>query len=210
MSDVILHGYFRSSATWRVRIALAIKGIAYHRKSYALLEGEQRSAAFLAMNPQGLVPALEIDGLVLTQSYAICEYLDETRPEPPLLGTTPAERAQVRAFALAIACDIHPLQNLRVLQAIKADLGSERSRRWAADVNREGLAACAGMIPDDGRLFCFGERPTLADVFLIPQMGNARRYGVDIEWLQLARIEAHCLGLPPFGDSAPDRQPEAG
>lgn len=209
MGDVILHGYFRSSATWRVRIALAIKGIAFQRKSYALLKGEQHSEAYLRMNPQGLVPALEIDGLVLTQSCAICEYLDETRPEPPLLGRTPAERARVRAFALAIACDIHPLQNLRVLQAIKADLGGERSSRWASDVNREGLTACAAMIPDDGRLFCFGDRPTLADVFLIPQMGNARRYGVDIEWPQLARIEAHCLGMPAFAESAPDRQPDA-
>lgn len=209
MHEVTLHGYFRSSATWRVRIALAIKGVAYDRKSYALLDGEQRSEAFLRMNPQGLVPALEIDGRTLTQSYAICEYLDETRPHPPLLGTTPAERAQVRAFALAIACDIHPLQNLKVLQAIRAELGGERARRWASDVNRDGLAACAGLIPDDGRRFCFGDHPSLADVFLIPQMGNARRYGVEIEWPQLARIEAHCLTLPAFAETAPDRQPEA-
>lgn len=209
-AEITVHGFFRSSASWRVRIALALKQIPYAQKTYVLRAGEQRGEAYLRLNPQGLVPTLEIDGLVLTQSLAICEYLDETRPEPPLLAGNAAERARVRAFALAIACDIHPLQNLRILQTIEQELGAERSQRWAVDLNRNGLEACAGLIPDDGRLFCFGDRPSLADICLVPQMGNARRFGVPIVWPQLERIEQHCLTLAAFADTAPHKQPDAG
>lgn len=204
-----LHGFFRSSTSWRVRIALFLKGIAYSQRSYALRAGEQRSPEYLKLNPQGLVPALEIDGVVLTQSLAIIEYLDETRPEPPLLGGTAVERARIRAFALAIACDIHPIQNIGILNRIGAiSAESGQSARWAADTNRRGLEACAALLPDDGRLFCYGDAPSLADICLIPQMGNARRFGVDIVWDNLARIEAHCLSLPAFAESAPERQPD--
>ena len=204
-----LHGFFRSSASWRVRIALALKGIACTQSSYKLRAGEQRSEAFLKLNPQGLVPVLEIDGTALTQSVAIVEYLNEIAPEPPLLGTTPLERAQIRAFALAIACEIHPLQNLKVLNKIEQVTGSsEAGQQWAADINREGLEACAGMLPRGGAPFCFGDRPTLADICLVPQIANARRFSVPITWERIAQIEANCLALPAFADTAPERQPD--
>lgn len=209
MSGAHLHGFFRSSASWRVRIALALKGIAFTQTSYQLRAGQQRSAEFLAINPQGLVPALEIDGAVLTQSLATIEYLDETHPEPPLLGETPLDRARIRAFALAIACEIHPLQNLKVLKRVQALTGSaEAAQAWAAETNRAGLADCAAMLPQHDGPFCFGERPTLADICLVPQMANARRYGVPIAWDRLARIEANCLALPAFADTMPEKQPD--
>ena len=204
-----LHGFFRSSASWRVRIAMALKGIDYAQSTYKLRAGEQRSAAFLRLNPQGLVPALEIDGAVLTQSLAIIEYLDETVAEPPLCGTTPLERARIRAFALAIACETHPLQNLRVLNRIAALTGREEAGQdWAREVNHEGLAACAALLPDADTPFCFGDRPTLADICLVPQLANARRFGVAIAWPRLAAIEANCLALPAFADTAPQTQPD--
>lgn len=205
----ILHGFSRSSASWRVRIALALKGVNYTQQSYMLRKGAQHSSAYLKLNPQGLVPALEIDGMVLTQSLAIIEYLDETRGTPSLFGTTAAEHARIRAFALSIACDIHPIQDLGVLNRIDriCPEGSQ-SLVWAADTNRVGLDACAAMLPDDGRLFCFGDAPSLADICLIPQMANARRFGVEILWDNLARIEAHCLSLPAFALSAPEHQPD--
>ncbi|WP_150295119.1 maleylacetoacetate isomerase [Sphingobium estronivorans] len=207
--NVRLHGFFRSSASWRVRIALALKGLDYSQRSYRLREGEQRQEAYLQLNPQGLVPALEIDDLLLTQSLAIIEYLDETRPGASLLGDSPAERARIRAFSLAIACEIHPLQNIGVLNRIRALTGSaEASASWALDTNRDGLAACAAMLPRDRDRFCFGDRPTIADICLIPQMANARRFGVDIVWDNLAQIETHCLSLPAFADTAPDKQPD--
>jgi maleylpyruvate isomerase len=204
-----LHGFFRSSASWRVRIALALKRIAYTQSSYKLRAGEQRSDAFLQLNPQALVPVLEIDGTVLTQSIAIIEYLDEITPEPPLLGTTPLERARIRAFALAIACEIHPLQNLKVLNRIEQITGSsEAGQQWAADINREGLEACAGILPRVDAPFCFGDQPTLADICIVPQIANARRFGVPIIWERIAKIEANCLALPAFADTAPERQPD--
>jgi maleylpyruvate isomerase len=204
-----LHGFFRSSASWRVRIALALKGIDYSHSFYRLRAGEQRSAAYLALNPQGLVPALEIDGLVLTQSLAIIDYLDERHPEPPLGGASPAERARIRAFTLAIACEIHPVQNLKILQRIEALTGSESAAQdWARDVNHEGLIACAALLPAGGMPFCFGDRPTLADICLIPQMANARRFGAPIDSARLLEIERNCLALPAFADTAPARQPD--
>ena len=209
MKRAVLHGFFRSSASWRLRIALALKGVAYDQKSYKLRPGEQRSEEFLKLNPQGLVPALEIDGLVFTQSLAICEYLDETRPAPSLLGDSAADRARVRAFAQAIACEIHPLQNLKVLLHVEHLLGSDASALWARDVNREGLEACAALLPDDAGAFCYGERPTLADICLVPQMFNARRFGVDIIWPKLERIEKNCLSMTAFSETTPAMQPDA-
>ncbi len=207
-----LHGYFRSSAAYRVRIALNLKGVSYERVSHHLRRGDQRAEAYLALNPQGLVPALELDdGRVLTQSLAVIEWLDETRPEPALLPSDPFRRARVRAFALAIACDIHPVQNLKVLKRLRK-LGHEQEAidEWAAWANREGLAACEKLVFDEPGPFCFGAAPSLADVCLVPQLANARRFGVDVAaYPRLLAAEAACRALPAFADAAPERQPDS-
>jgi maleylpyruvate isomerase len=207
-----LHGYFRSSAAYRVRIALNLKGIAYEQVSHHLRKGEQRAQAYLALNPQGFVPALVLDdGTVLTQSLAIVEWLDETRPAPPLLPSAPLARARVRAFALAIACDVHPVQNLKVLKRLRK-LGHEQDAidEWAAWANREGLAACETLVAAEPGPFCFGGSPTLADICLVPQLANARRFGVDVAaYPRLLAAEAAARALPAFAEAAPERQPDA-
>jgi maleylpyruvate isomerase len=207
-----LHGYFRSTAAWRVRIALGLKGMTAAQVSHHLRKGEQRADAYLRLNPQGLVPALVLDdGRVLTQSLAICEYLDETRPDPPLLPRDPVARAHVRAFAQVIACDVHPVQNLKVLNRLRA-LGhdEEQVNGWAREVIAEGLAACEALIRGEGPgPFCFGGQPTLADICIVPQLFNARRFGVDLVPLpRLLAVEAACLTVPAFADAAPERQPD--
>ncbi|HXF54687.1 MAG TPA: maleylacetoacetate isomerase [Hyphomicrobiaceae bacterium] len=204
-----LHGYFRSSAAYRVRIALNLKGLAVEQVSYHLRNGEQRSPAYLAMNPQGLVPSLELDdGRVLTQSLAIIEWLEEAYPEPPLLPKESLARARVRALALVIAADTHPLQNLKVLLRLKrAGLDAEA---WAREVNLEGLEAANALIEREPGPFCFGASPTLADICLVPQMANARRFSADISKLErILQAEAACNRLAAFQDAAPDRQPDA-
>ncbi|WP_332692245.1 maleylacetoacetate isomerase, partial [Bosea sp. (in: a-proteobacteria)] len=161
-----LHGYFRSSAAWRVRIALNLKGLAVTQVSHHLRHGEQRAPDYLALNPQGLVPVLELDdGSVLTQSLAIIEWLDETYPQTPLLPATPVERARVRAFAQIIACDTHPVQNLKVLNRVR-ELGHDSNAvlAWAAGVNVDGLSACEQLAAKTAGPFCFGETPSLADL----------------------------------------------
>lgn len=207
-----LHGYFRSSAAWRVRIALNLKGVAVTHVSHHLRHGEQRAPAYLALNPQGLVPALELDdGTVLTQSLAIIEWLEETRPEPPLLPKAPLERAQVRAFAEVIACDTHPVQNLKVLNRLRG-LGhdSEAVLAWAAGVNVDGLSACEQLAVNNPGPFCFGAAPSLADICLVPQLGNARRFKIDVaQFPRLLQAEAAALELAAFRDAAPERQPDA-
>lgn len=209
---MILHGYFRSSASWRVRIALGLKGLSAETVSHHLRKGEQRATDFLGLNPQGLVPALVLDnGEVLTQSLAIIEYLDETHPEPALLPKDPLRRAKVRAFAEAIACDLHPVQNLKVLQGLRAGGFSEEAMNaWARQVNAEGLDACEKLLANEDGPFCFGTAPTLADICLVPQLGNARRFGADLSgWTKLLRAEAACRELPAFQAATPDRQPDA-
>ncbi|MBR0826588.1 maleylacetoacetate isomerase [Bradyrhizobium manausense] len=207
-----LHGYFRSSAAYRVRIALNLKGLSAEHLPHHLRKGEQSAPAYLAINPQGLVPALENDaGAILTQSLAIIEWLDETHPAPALLPKDPLRRAKVRAFAQAIACDTHPVQNLKVLSRLRElGLAEEKVTEWAAWVNREGLSACETLIKDEAGPFCFGDAPTLADLCLVPQLGNARRFGVDVSaYPRLLEAEAAAKALPAFVNAAPERQPDA-
>lgn len=207
-----LHGYFRSSASYRVRIALNLKGLQTHHLSHHLRKGEQRAPGYLALNPQGLVPTLIDDGgNVLTQSLAIIEWLDETHPQPPLLPRDPLERARVRAFALAIACDIHPIQNLKILERLRQlQLTGDQVTEWAAWVNREGLVACEGLIADRAGPFCFGASPGLADLCLVPQLANARRFGVRVEeFPRLTAADAAARSLKAFSDAAPERQIDA-
>ncbi len=206
-----LHGYFRSSASWRVRIALNLKGLGAEHLPHHLRRGEQRDPAYLAINPQGLVPTLQDGSAVITQSLAIIEWLDETHPEPPLLPRDPLRRAHVRAFAQALACDVHPVQNLKVLTRLRqSGLPEEQVTDWAAWANREGLSACESLIADQPGPFCFGATPTMADLCLVPQLGNARRFGVEVEaFPRLLQAEAAAKNLKAFADAAPERQPDA-
>jgi maleylpyruvate isomerase len=206
-----LHGYFRSSASYRVRIALNLKGLGAVHLPYHLRKGEQRDPAYLAINPQGLVPTLQDQGAILTQSLAIIEWLDETHPEPPLLPKEPLRRARVRAFAQVLACDTHPVQNLKVLARLRQlGVAEEQVTGWAAWVNNEGLAACEALISGESGPFCFGDAPTLADLCLVPQLGNARRFGVELSiFPRLLRAEAAAKNTKAFADAAPERQPDA-
>lgn len=207
---MILHGYYRSSASYRVRLALSLKGLAYENVSHHLRKGEQRSPDYLALNPQGLVPALVVGDAVLTQSLAICEYLDETHPEPALLPAEPIARAKVRAAAQLIACDIHPIQNLKILNRLRENgLSQDAVTQWARDVIDEGLAAFEQMLPEAASPFCFGDAPGLADIMLIPQLVNARRFGARLECARILEIEANCLALDAFQRARPEVQPDA-
>ena len=210
-----LYDYFRSSAAYRVRIALNLKGLAPEREFVHLRKNFQRSDQYLDINPQGLIPALVADGgEVLTQSLAIIEYLDEVCPAPRLLPAASIERARVRSIALEIACDIHPLNNLRVLLYLKNTLGlsDEQKDGWYRYWVDVGLEATETRIARDsatGR-FCHGEAPTLADICLVPQLANARRMNIDVTpYPTLTRIESACLAVPAFVDAAPARQPDA-
>ena len=207
-----LHGYFRSAAAYRVRIALNLKGLPADHLPHHLRKGEQCAPAFLAINPQGLVPALEADdGAVLTQSLAIIEWLDETYPDPPLLPKDSLRRAKVRAFAQALACDTHPVQNLKVLNRLRQlGLAEEKVTEWAAWINREGLTACEALVAHEAGPFCFSDKPSLADLCLVPQLGNARRFGVDVSiFPRLLKAEAAAKEMKVFTDAAPDRQADA-
>ena len=211
---MILHDYWRSSAAFRVRIALRLKGLEPERRFVHLVRGEQRAPGYRALNPQGFVPMLEDGAVRLTQSLAILEYLEETHPSPPLLPGDPAERAWVRAVALAVACDIHPLNNLRVLQHLKRELGADDGARdrWYAHWIREGLAPVEAMLaarPGPGP-FCLGAEPSMADACLVPQVFNARRYQVPLDPYPLIRsVTEACLALPAFDLAQPSKQPDA-
>lgn len=211
---LLLQGFYRSSAAWRVRIALGLKGIACDHAFRHLRKGEQTSLDYLAKNPQGLVPALEVPGQgVLTQSLAIIEWLEETRPGPALLPADAWGRARVRSMAQAIACDIHPIQNLRVLKYLKQEMGQEQAAidAFAAHWIELGLGALEVRLALEAETgtFCHGETPGLADLCLVPQLGNARRFGVDLTGFRtILRIEAACNALPAFRQAAPDRQPD--
>ena len=211
-----LYTYWRSSAAYRVRIALALKGLEYESVPRHLLRdgGEQRRPDYLAVNPQGLVPALEDDGVIVTQSLAICEYLEERFPEPALLPAAPRDRAAVRAMALAVACDIHPLNNLRVLQYLRSELGQDDAgvARWARHWIASGFEALEQLVArhsGDGR-HCFGSSVTLADVCLVPQVANARRVQLDLApWPRITAVAGHLESLPAFAAARPDAQPDA-
>ena len=207
-----LHGYFRSSASYRVRIALNLKGLKAEQAFHHLRKGEQKAPEYLKLNPQGFVPAfIADDGRVLTQSLAIVEWLDETHPKPPLLPKDAWQRARVRAFAQAIACDTHPLQNIGVLQKLKTlGITEDQTQDWARWANAQGLAACEKLIAAEPGPFCFGAAPTLADICLVPQLANARRFKLDLSpYPRLLQADAAASALPAFQQAAPDKQPDA-
>lgn len=212
---LILHGYFRSSAAYRVRIALALKGLAFTPVSVHLVRGggEQHAAAFKALNPLGLVPVLQHGGLHFSQSLAIIEYLEDTHPAVPLLPSTPALRARARQLALMIACDIHPLNNLRVLGYLASRYPVDQAGKadWMRHWMEVGFAALeAELAAAPSTRFCVGETPTIADCCLVPQVFNARRFDVDLApYPSIARIDAACAELPAFIAAHPARQPDA-
>jgi maleylpyruvate isomerase len=191
---------------------LNLKGLDAEHLAHHLRKGEQCAPDYLAINPQGLVPTLENDqGAILTQSLAIIEWLDETHPEPPLLPKDPLQRGKVRAVAMALACDTHPVQNLKVLARLRQlGLPEEKVTEWAAWANREGLAACETLIGGEAGPFCFGAAPSIADLCLVPQLANARRFGVDVAaYPRLLNAEAAAKQMKAFADAAPDQQADA-
>lgn len=208
---MILHGYWRSGTSYRTRIALNLKGLDYRQAPIDLRTGAQKSDTYLALNPQGLVPALEVDGQVLTQSPAILEWLEDTHPEPALLPKDAAGRAVVRAMAALIGCDVHPLNNLRVLKAIKA-LGADQdaSDQWAQHWIAEGFAALEALVARHGQGWCYGDQPTLADCYLIPQIYSAKRFKADLTpYPHLMAIDEKAQAHPAFQAAHPDQQPDA-
>jgi maleylacetoacetate isomerase len=207
-------GYFRSSSSYRCRIAFNLKGVGYQFQSVHLKNGAQKLPEFTELNPQRLLPVLITDeGEALYQSLAILEWLDETHPTPPLLPSDPVARAKVRAFSQIIACEIHPLQNLRVLSYLRGELGLDEGavNAWLARWLREGLEACEGHLAKEAHEgpFCFGNAPGLADICLVPQVFSAQRFGVDITDLtRVSAINAACQALPEFAAAHPAKQPD--
>jgi maleylacetoacetate isomerase len=210
---VKLYGYFRSSASFRVRIALNLKNLPYEPVFIHLRKSEQRRPEYLEINPTGLVPSLEDDGQVFIQSLAIIEYLDETHPEPPLLPGHPADRARVRALANIVACDIHPIDNLRVLRYLSRNLGQDEAgiQRWFDHWIVEGFNALERIMADDGQTgeFCHGDEPGLADVCLVPQVVNAQRYKLDMTpYPAIRRVFENCMKIDAFDRAHPSKQPD--
>lgn len=210
-----LHGFFRSGTSHRLRIALNLKGLAYEQVAVDLRREQHLSAAYKAINPQQLVPALEVDRRVLIQSPAIIEWLEERHPEPALLPTDPEERQQVRALAAIVGCDIHPVNNRRILEALRQRFGADEAavNDWCGSWIAAGFDAFEALVAAHGRpgAFAFGERPTLADVYLVPQIESARRFQVDLaRWPRLQAIDQACTALEAFRRAAPAAQPDAG
>jgi maleylpyruvate isomerase len=209
---ITLHGYWRSSASYRVRIALGLKGLTYAQLMHDLRTGAQREADFLALAPQGLVPAIEVDGTVLTQSLAIIEWLDEQWPAHPLLPDDPIDRAAVRAMAQIVACDIHPLNNLRVVTALREELGADDAAvsRWIARWIAEGFDALETLVVRHGGQFAYGDTPSLADCCLVPQLYAAERFDVDVtRFPRLLAAAKHARELNAFKQADPALQPDA-
>ena len=209
---MILHGYWRSGAAYRTRIALSLKRQAYETQGVDLRTGAHKSEVFVALNPQGMVPALELDGAVLTQSPAILEWLEETCPAPALLPAASLDRAHVRAMAALIGCDIHPLNNLRVGKALRETFGADQPAidAWAARWILPGFEALEALVTRHGKGWCFGDAPTLADCYLIPQIYSARRFNVPLEaFPRLLAIDTLASQHPAFIAAHPDAQPDA-
>ncbi|KRA84706.1 maleylacetoacetate isomerase [Altererythrobacter sp. Root672] len=209
---ITLHGYWRSTASWRVRIALGLKDLPYRQVTHDLRTGEQRLGAFADLSPQGLVPAIEANGTILTQSLAIIEWLEEQWPEPRLLPNDPAGRAIVRAMSQIIACDIHPLNNLRVLTELRAQLGFDEAKvkDWIARWTRAGLAALEVLVARHGGLFAYGEAPGMADCCLVPQLFAAERFEVDVsDFPHLLAVADRARQLDAFSRAIPAVQPDA-
>jgi maleylacetoacetate isomerase len=209
MPQAILHDYYRSSAAYRVRIALNIKGIDYESRPVNLLENKQKSEEYRAINPQGFVPMLEMDDLRLTQSMAIMGYLDQRIPTQPLLPAAADARSHVLSLALTVACDIHPLNNLRVLKYLKDVFDVEQDARdeWYRHWVSEGLTALEALAAPRSGKFLFGDNPTMADICLIPQLYNARRFNVPLDvYPTLLRADENASKLEPFAAAHPDRQ----
>lgn len=213
MTERTLYSYFRSSAAYRVRIALNIKGLVYQQRSIRLLKGEQRSASFMALNPQGLVPVLDDGGIVLNQSLAICEYLDEAYPDTvPLLPRDTVLRAQARAIAQWVASEIHPLNNLRVLTYLTdtLELGEQRKSEWYHHWIEQGFIALEHMLGQFSGRYALGDQITLADICLVPQVFNAERFSVDLtHYPRLTQVVAALNELPAFVAAHPTQQPDA-
>lgn len=211
---LVLHSYWRATAPYRVRIGLALKGLSYQYAPINLLKGEQGADPYRGdLNRQGLVPALEADGRILTQSLAILEWLEETHPHPPILPRDPANRAVVRAMAAIVACDIHPLNNLRVLQALQGlghPMGGDEQQAWGRRWITDGLAALEALVAEHGAGFCFGATPTLADCVVVPQLWSSSRFNVELAaYPALAAVFARAGEHPAFQAAHPERQPDA-
>jgi len=215
MAPLILHNYFRSSTSFRVRIALNLKNLAFDQVAWHLAKGEHKSDDYLGVNPQGLLPALEFeDGAILPQSLAIIEWLEETQPEPPLLPTDPQGRARVRAIAYSIACDIHPVNNMRILNTLRKKFGAddEAVADWFKTWVEASFTPLEQQLAGDSETgkFCHGDTPGLADICLAAQVINNSRFGVDMEvYPTISRIHENCMALEGFQKAAPRNQPDA-
>lgn len=212
MNDLVLHGYWRSGTSYRTRIALNLKGLSYRQATLDLRKGEQHSAAFKSVNPQGLVPALETPSGVLTQSGAILEWLEEAYPNPPLLPSRLEDRVIIRMMCAIVACDIHPLNNLRVLKALKHQLGATQPYidGWIARWIGDGFSALEPLVAQHGRGFAFGGSPTLADCHLVPQVYAAERYNIDLSpFPAIVASTKAARGVPAIAAADPALQPDA-